>query len=168
MARKNQYPAKIITETEASCGKCNTMKPHSEFTKDKSAPMGLGYWCKVCASENSRKNYAKRIANGDLTFKQQKRSAYFVNKYGLTLEEYHKKLNDQGNSCAICGVGLLDSGHLTHLDHCHTTGKLRAFLCTNCNRGLGHFKDNKEFLMKAIRYLDTHTVNGSQKEGRSL
>ncbi len=77
-------------------------------------------------------------------------------KHGLPLEKYEEILAQQNSICAICKVKLLSSGSGTHLDHSHKTGKLRAFLCTNCNRGLGHFQDNIENLLAAVDYLATH------------
>lgn len=77
-------------------------------------------------------------------------------RHGITVEEYETKLEAQGSCCAICDVELSPSGGLTHLDHDHATGKLRDFLCTNCNRGLGHFKDSQSLLSMAIDYLKRH------------
>lgn len=45
-----------------------------------------------------------------------------------------------------------ESKHI--IDHCHTTGKIRGLLCTNCNNMLGKAKDNVEVLKKAISYLE--------------
>ncbi len=42
------------------------------------------------------------------------------------------------------------------LDHCHASGKFRAYICWHCNIGLGHFKDNPKALRAAARYLDQH------------
>ena len=36
--------------------------------------------------------------------------------------------------CACCGQG---SAHTLHLDHCHVTGRLRGFICRECNLGIG-------------------------------
>jgi len=39
------------------------------------------------------------------------------------------------------------------LDHDHTTGKFRGWLCHDCNRALGQFHDNITILENAIQYL---------------
>ena len=39
------------------------------------------------------------------------------------------------------------------LDHNHTTGEPRAWICDSCNTGLGRFKDDPEVLANAIQYL---------------
>ena len=71
--------------------------------------------------------------------------------YNLPFEEV-KALFDVG-VCAICGTdgGEYEKG--LHLDHCHTSGKIRGVLCHGCNIGLGSFKDNVSFMEKAVEYL---------------
>ena len=156
----------LIDEYSLHCKACDSVKLKTEFHKDSSSRRGHAYYCKSCANSKGRKWTFDN--NHKQEYKNQKRSNHIKHKFGLTLEEYTTKLKDQNCSCAICGIMLPLSGHIAHLDHDHITGKIRSFLCTNCNRGLGHFQDNKEFLMSAIKYLDSHTVNGSQKEGRCL
>ena len=73
-------------------------------------------------------------------------------KFGISLEEYEQRLKDQDYKCKICKVEI-PLGKDSHLDHCHRTGKLRGFLCKDCNKGLGIFKDNPEYLNFAIQYL---------------
>ena len=97
----------------------------------------------------------------DPDYKKKKRDSHMRAVWGLSDEEYTNKWRQQ-KYCAICSVKLL-GGLQTHLDHDHKSGVLRKFLCTNCNRGLGCFKDNSEVLMNAINYLTEHS-----KEGRSL
>lgn len=52
--------------------------------------------------------------------------------------------------CELCGV---HSENL-HLDHDHTDGSFRGYLCANCNQGLGKFKDNTSILALAIAYIE--------------
>lgn len=40
------------------------------------------------------------------------------------------------------------------LDHCHKTHRARGLLCPPCNTGLGFFKDNRSYLLRAINYLN--------------
>lgn len=155
----NKYTAWThITETHKGCSLCKQVKPHQDFHKDKRNiyGKGLAYYCKECANSKSRQLHASRISSNDVGYKLAKRDAYYKNKYGISLQEHNEKLAQQNNVCAICGVKLLTHGQHPHLDHDHKTGKLRAFLCTNCNRGLGSFMDSPELLTKAAQYLTTH------------
>lgn len=72
-------------------------------------------------------------------------------RYGITFDEYNKLLKKQGGVCAICGV--YKEGTL-HTDHDHKTKKVRGLLCSSCNMAIGLMKDNKEILLKAIKYLN--------------
>jgi Recombination endonuclease VII len=152
----NQYGWSIyFTETHKECRKCKEIKLHSEFSLDKKNKYGTCYWCKICAASNARKHHHRRMKE-DSSYPESKKANYVKGRHGIVLEEYKERLATQNYECAICRVKLPAQGHQTHLDHCHKTGKLRAFLCTNCNRGLGHFKDSVENLSKAINYLNTH------------
>jgi len=78
--------------------------------------------------------------------------------YGLTTENYNLMLKQQNFQCAICETSdptTKQSKHW-HVDHDHTTNKVRGLLCTRCNKGLGHFGDNVELMNKAIKYLNKH------------
>lgn len=78
-------------------------------------------------------------------------------KFGITLTEYEDIYHKQGGLCDICLVPI-SMGPGAHLDHCHTTGKIRGFLCQDCNFGLGRFEDNPNRLRQAITYLARHGV----------
>jgi len=71
-------------------------------------------------------------------------------------------LASQGGVCAICerGERAERNGRTLALavDHCHTTGKIRGVLCGNCNKALGKFEDNPDFLRNAIIYLAKHST----------
>jgi hypothetical protein len=55
-------------------------------------------------------------------------------------------------TCELCG----EFSKKIHLDHDHTTGKVRGWLCSGCNNGLGQFKDDTQRLRAAILYLERH------------
>jgi hypothetical protein len=66
----------------------------------------------------------------------------------------------QGGRCAICRRRVHCGGNTTyHVDHCHTSGRLRGLLCRDCNLGLGHFKDSIPSLLAAIDYLQREPLS---------
>jgi hypothetical protein len=83
-------------------------------------------------------------------------------KYRLDWPDYLQMYQDQHECCAICkkSISLVSqgrkfmSGGMACVDHCHTTGKVRGLLCGSCNKSLGGFMDNTEYLKNAIEYLE--------------
>lgn len=51
-----------------------------------------------------------------------------------------KLLNEQGGKCLLCSFPVAPSEAV--LDHCHTTGVIRAVLHRGCNAMLGHIENN--------------------------
>lgn len=84
-------------------------------------------------------------------------------KKGVDATRYQEMLREQGGVCAICAqperAPDKASGKTKDLaiDHDHATGKIRALLCSNCNRGLGLFNDDVGLLAKAQAYVLKHT-----------
>ena len=72
--------------------------------------------------------------------------------YGMEVEEYLEKVNEQQGACAICKK----YSPTLCVDHDHDTLKNRGLLCHKCNVGLGHFNDNIQLLADAISYLAQH------------
>jgi hypothetical protein len=88
------------------------------------------------------------------------RSRRMQKTYGITSEQFYQMETVQEGRCACCGLRPVNGrGRYSKLviDHCHTTGQVRALLCTNCNVGLGHFRDSIEALQQAIEYLRGQT-----------
>ena len=73
-----------------------------------------------------------------------------IKLYGVDKDRETFIIESQNYEC-ICGRKLNEVW--THIDHCHKTGKVRGILCSECNTGLGKFKDSIELLQKAIEYL---------------
>ena len=112
------------------CPKCDTEKSLDSFGSNRSTKDGLQTYCKECVSSDRLKD-----------------------KYGITLEDYDRMLEDQGGSCAVCGTEHPGGKGRFHVDHNHSTGKVRGLLCHSCNVGLGALKDSPEVLLKAATYL---------------
>ncbi len=94
---------------------------------------------------------ARRLANP-----LYKRQVHLKNRYNLTLEQFDQMLKSQNNQCLICEEILKPTSHGRHIDHCHTTGKVRGILCQRCNTGIGKFEENVNLLKKAIAYIEVH------------
>lgn len=82
-----------------------------------------------------------------------------LRKYGLSIEDRDRMLAEQGGVCAICGTdnpGTSNTGNRKawSTDHCHSTGEVRGLLCSSCNVGIGHLKDDTSILASAINYLN--------------
>lgn len=75
--------------------------------------------------------------------------------YGITAEDFASLLRKQRGVCAICNQSC-STGRQLAVDHDHATGKVRGLLCSRCNRGLGHFKDDVLQLQAALAYLLEH------------
>ena len=78
-------------------------------------------------------------------------------KFGINSETYAQMLQNQNGVCAICGnpetATRLGVVRALSVDHCHTTGRIRGLLCSDCNTGIGKLKDDTKILQSAIRYL---------------
>lgn len=78
------------------------------------------------------------------------RSGMLRAKYGLESDQVEEMWNEQGRKCSICKR----EAAVPDVDHDHVTGRIRGLLCGKCNRALGHFGDNIDGLMSAVRYLE--------------
>jgi len=83
--------------------------------------------------------------------------------YGVDLKEQREMFDAQGGACAACASPLKLQGgskiETAQLDHDHETGKVRAFLCLNCNMMIGYAKDSPEALRAAAEYLERFEVS---------
>lgn len=149
------------------CPRCSEEKPINEFVKRTSRPSGVAC-CKAC--ERLRKTeYAReyRVKNRETIRLRDKeynkkypdriRKTNLKRFYCITPDQYEQMLLKQNNSCWICWFKHVENGKREQrlcVDHCHSSLKIRGLLCSECNKGLGHFRDNKLFLERAIQYLE--------------
>lgn len=127
------------------CIKCNLEKHISEFPIRSNKR--LRGECKVCSaiiSKEYRKNNRDKMKLYEAKW-----------HYGISLEEAKILYNE--SNCQICGDKFIDTKN-KHIDHCHSTGKIRGVLCSRCNFGLGYFRDNVSFMSNAIDYLNNGTL----------
>lgn len=139
------------------CSACNITKALDDFPFKKDGRTGKSYptsKCRECYNSwQSQRKKVVRLKNGpDLVEKNNR----LKRKYSLTLAEYQEKFSSQEGSCAICGRHQSEFPRALAVDHCHATLKNRGLLCIPCNQGLGHFRDNRELLLKAAKYIDQY------------
>lgn len=95
-------------------------------------------------------------ANKHKTIKQTVH-AYQFRAYGITQAEVDTLFALHNDCCHCCGIPV--SRHLSgakkievgHIDHCHSSGKVRGILCSHCNAGLGLLRDRPDL---AVAYLE--------------
>lgn len=80
---------------------------------------------------------------------------HLANRYGLTLDEYRRRVAAQQGRCAVCGSEP-GEGKRLHVDHDHGSGAIRDLLCGPCNHALGHAKDDPAKLRALADYLERH------------
>jgi len=101
--------------------------------------------------KNNKKEIKEYMKKYSQKHKEERLNYILQYRYGITIKQYNQILRNQKGVCAICGNLPLNKG--LGIDHNHITKKIRGLLCGKCNRGLGNFNDNKDLLLKAIKYL---------------
>lgn len=95
-----------------------------------------------------------RTPNGKRNQIARNRRASLRFNHGMDLDEYDRRVLEQGGVCAICGRSSESQRYgCLAVDHDHKTGLLRELLCDPCNLGLGKFKDDPQLLDAAAAYL---------------
>ena len=134
------------------CGACLEYKPEDCYHNDAGGYKGKTYICKECANSRAKAHHKRRMLS-DPSYKSAKKESYIKQAHGITTAQYAELLAQQAG-CAICGTTAPKGGW--HLDHNHTTGKRREFLCNPCNRGIGYLQDSEQLLLNAASYLRKH------------
>lgn len=101
---------------------------------------------------------ARRARNHQRHYHERKgriREGFLKRTYGITTAEYEALVTKQNGLCAICNQPPARDLRLA-IDHDHTTGKIRALLCNDCNLILGQIENNMDLLPTMFDYLDTH------------
>lgn len=154
------------------CASCSETKSINEFyihrRKDRGNREQVRPYCKKCLAaknaEYKQRNHEqvaeyyrsyRQTNKGRWTRSPEDRRAENLRKYNITIEDYDMLEAQQSNLCAICRKPSTNRRRL-HVDHCHTTGKVRGLLCFRCNTALGGFSDDVALLESAIKYLKSY------------
>ncbi len=82
-----------------------------------------------------------------------KKKPHLKKLYGISLEEYNYMFSEQEGRCLGCRKHQSELRTSLHVDHNHTTGKIRGLLCRKCNSAIGLISDNINVLKTMIKYL---------------
>lgn len=111
------------------------------------------YQCKICKRAYDK---AWRASRTPRSFREEKdRRLQF--RYGISIDEYDRLLEEQEGKCAICGSQGTEtkSGirYALAVDHCHVSSSVRGLQHRNCSLGTGSLRDDVGLLERAIAYL---------------
>jgi len=161
-----------------TCSKCKEEKPLDQFWKQTQNynQSGVTSRCKACLIIANRARYHRdkdKIKVRQKDYRQRNKAAISARSkkwrtenqdkllsarlkyhYGLSLVDYNQMLVEQNNRCFCCPKEYNGFKDPLHVDHCHTSGKVRRLLCKHCNMVLGAVKESKETLQNLIKYLE--------------
>lgn len=156
------------------CSRCKNIKDICDFQNDRSAKSGKHHRCKICnkgirqsftpEQQITRKQTSKRWYQENKEHCLIKmRNNWLIRHYKITSAEYEILLLSQNSKCAICKASETGRKKQKHfpVDHDHKTGKIRGLLCDQCNKGLGHFKDDPEIMERAIQYVKRSSLSSN-------
>ncbi|HMK11483.1 MAG TPA: endonuclease VII domain-containing protein [Acidimicrobiales bacterium] len=160
------------------CRICNEVKPLDAFYAMKGMRDGHRSECKACNLSRRKAAYAAnpeptierakawRRANPERAAETQRnyrsqfdyagsmRASHLRRKFGITQEQYERRLREQGGGCAVCKRPP-KPGKSLHVDHDHETGRVRGLLCFRRNAALGQLDDDLERIEAALTYVAT-------------
>lgn len=116
---------------------------------------------KWVAKNRDRVNANQRRWAQSETYRRKAKERLLRIKYGLSLEEYHRKIQQQHGACPICKGPLV--GRVA-TDHNHATGQVRSILCSSCNRWIGFIENYTALVKPMLRYLKKWNRVGTIKQ----
>jgi hypothetical protein len=155
--RASTYGVTDLNQTK-ECKACNRVLPITAFRRTKNTISGWSGICRECLNQD------QRARNSEIVYDKYgvrfTRSGFAQREliFGIDLDWVDSTLEKQDGRCAICKAPFSSMPKkLVHIDHDHVTGKLRGFLCAQCNTVIGHAHDDLDVLKGAIRYLEDHS-----------
>jgi hypothetical protein len=139
---KGSYPEHIRAYNEKRKKATHCKYGHLRTPESQYADGG----CRLCKKQRAQ---AYRQEH-PMELKKWHKAHHLLVTYGLTSEEYNRKLDSQKNCCAICNR-LMDS---PHVDHDHETDVVRDLLCKQCNLALGYLHDDVKIAQAVVAYLE--------------
>ena len=141
------------------CCSCGQEKPLKSFRLRNGKPRS---YCRKCEADKSKEwriehpveNKQRKLAWQEKYPEKYRRMNVRRSwkKLGFDPDLIESKLATHNGKCEICSQPPKLYKELS-VDHCHSTGKFRGFLCYQCNLAVGQFEDRIDLLQSAIKYL---------------
>lgn len=144
-----QYGGAPTFTDEASARRSEAMRE-----KWRSGAMQKTKSCVTCGTEFVANSPSHRYCTSEC-----RRLTVLARTYGVDVPFLREMLERQDEGCALCGKNqggwtMTKRSNTLVVDHCHSTGRVRGFLCPTCNTALGAFGDDPARLRAAADYLD--------------
>lgn len=175
--RPSTVASKIMEELDFSiatktCSKCGLVKTYDEFPKrtDRQNGMARTNKCKTCTYAANKKNQQRAHLKSQSSYegKLKAKDKSLQLAYKISLDDFTDLLFvEQNGICRLCdekapSMEEMIYGRFWHVDHDHECcdknsgccGKcVRAILCPGCNNSLTRQWQNREWALKALKYL---------------
>jgi hypothetical protein len=124
-----------------------------ELKEQVKKPVGRTQCCDKCGEEKDLSQFYLRQYNTSGVDSTCKRCMIDDQTFRIKLRKEIGHL--EPDVCDCCGKPPNGKSRATKLciDHDHKTGKLRGWLCMDCNRGIGLLGDDLTGVLNALEYL---------------
>lgn len=134
------------------CWGCSSIKGAEDFHADPGKRDGLQGKCKDCQYAD----YRQRLADDPEPIRakarksaERQRRKTFERRYGISWENFQDLVVQQQGCCWACV-----RERVLVPDHCHSTGRFRAALCSGCNTSLGLVGESPAALRRLADLLE--------------
>ena len=149
------------------CTMCNTVKPFSQFSKDRQRELGLKWRCKQCDADEKFLWYHERGGKQNVESQHRKHASRLRRTYRITVDRYERLLQKQHGRCYLCNKKSPNRRLAIDHDHrcCATATScgycIRGLLCSPCNTSLGSYEKMVDtFGIDAIERYRQRRVEG--------
>ena len=122
------------------------------FSLKNGSKRGYSSKCKDCHNQYVREKWypanAEKQKRSASEWKKKNPAKVLSVRYNVDIEVVEDILEKSDGKCQICG-----QKKALHLDHCHSTGKVRGLLCLGCNTLLGRLGDTDEKIREKTAVL---------------
>ena len=126
----------IIPEGHKQCSRCSEIKIETEFAKNqygKNNRIVRRAYCKDCGKKSTP--IAKKSKDA---YERENPRPILGDEFKCPICERNRVITNKNQVC---------------LDHDHNTGKIRGYICGDCNASIGRLGDSVPILKRAIKWL---------------